>query len=122
MKRRGHKHSPGEKDLMAQVGDVFTKKKLELGAKRAAKELGVSLPSFYNYADGTDLPRMEILLKAQEEWTVKWKHLDPSKILSTRKLAPAEQLLLPLHTVRAKDIEVVAIGPKKSNILQVTLN
>ena len=123
MKRRGHKHSPGEKQLMAQVSDVFTKKIEELGAKRAAKELGVSLASFYNYAAGSDLPRMEILQRAQEKkWTTKWKYLDPSNILSTRNIPPAEQLLLPLSTVRARDIEVVSIKPKKSNVLQVTLS
>ena len=120
--KRGHQHSPGEKQLMAQVSDVFSRKKVEMGAKRAARELGVSLASFYNYVAGVDLPRMEILQRAQEKWTVTWKYLDPSKILSTRKLAAAEQLLLPLNTVRAKDIEVISIRPKKSNILEVTLS
>ena len=122
MKRRGRKHSPGERDLLAQVSDVFTRKKRDLGAKRAANELNICLASFYNYAAGTDLPRMEVLRDAQLKWNVKWKHLDPSEILRTHRITSAEQLSLPLHSVRAKDVEVVAIGPRKSNILQVTLN
>jgi hypothetical protein len=122
LKRRGRKHSPGERDLLAQVSDVFTRKKLELGAERAARDLDVCLASFYNYAAGTDLPRMEVLRDAQVKWNVKWKYLDPSEILRTYRLKSAEQLSLPLHSVRPKDVEVIAIGPKKSNVLQVTLN
>jgi hypothetical protein len=107
---------------LAQVSDVFTRKKHELGAKRAARDLDVCLASFYNYAAGTDLPRMEVLRNAQVKWDVKWKYLDPSEILRTYRLKSAEQLSLPLHSVRPKDVEVIAIGPKKSNVLQVTLN
>lgn len=122
MKKRGHKHSPGEKHLLAQVSDVFSSKIATMGAKTASKQLGVCVASIYNYAAGTDLPRMEVLQKAQERWNVKWEHLDPSEILRTRKLSSAEQLSLPLNSVRAKDVQVVSVEPKKSNILQVTVN
>ncbi len=60
--------------------DVFTKKKKELGAKHAARELNVSLGSFYNYAAGKDLPRMEVLRDAQQKWDTKWPWIDPSEI------------------------------------------
>jgi hypothetical protein len=54
---------------MAQVARVFTAKRKEKGgAKRAAKELGISLASFYKYASGDDLPRMEVLRAAQTKW------------------------------------------------------
>ena len=43
LKKRGPRHSPGEKHLMAQVAKVFRAKKEEKGgARRAAKELGMT--------------------------------------------------------------------------------
>ena len=86
MKRRGPRHSPGEKHLMTQVARVFTLRKKEKdGAKRAAKELGISLASFYKYAAGDDLPRMEVLRAAQQKWKgVKWDLIDVSKLLKKR--------------------------------------
>jgi hypothetical protein len=120
---RGRKHSAATKFLMAQVAREFGKKKDELGARKAATELNVSLASFYNYVNGTDLPRIEVLKEAKEKWKINWQMIDPSQIMLTRNLATAEQLLLPfLHSVREDDVEIVAIGPKRSNILQVTLN
>jgi hypothetical protein len=107
---------------MRQVADVFSEKKRSPGARTAAKELGISLPSFYNYANGTDLPRMEVLRDAQEKWKIDWNLLDPSEILRSRKFIHADQLLLPLDSIREKDVEVVEVGPKKSNVLQITLN
>src|SRR6267143_1861355 len=59
LKRRGSAHTFAEKLLMKQVAEEFTKRRESLGAKEAAKQLGVSVPSFYNYAAGTDLPRVE---------------------------------------------------------------
>jgi len=108
---------------MAEVARAFRKKKDELGAKRAAAELEVSLASFYNYINGTDLPRIEVLKTAQEKWKTKFQYLDPSEIMRIRNLESPKQLLLPfLSSVRQEDVEVVAIGPKRSNVLQVTLN
>lgn len=122
MKTRGRKHSPGEKSLMAQVAEVFTKKKEELGAKRAAKALGIKLPSFYNYAAGTDLPRMEVLMRAHKKWGVRWRHIDPSEFLRTRKVQSAEQLAFSfLEAVREQDVEVVKVGLEGKSILRVAL-
>jgi hypothetical protein len=122
MKRPGAAHTYAEKQLMKQVAAVFTKKKKDPGAAIAARELNVSLASFYNYANGVDLPRLEILKAAQEKWSIEWELLDPSAILKARKLNRAEQLPLPLDSIRAEDVKVVKIGPMKSNILSVTLN
>lgn len=108
---------------MKQVRNVFANKRDRLGARTAAAQVGASLASFYNYANGTDLPRIEVLQAAQEKWGVRWDYLDASELLRKRRVASAEQLLLPVvQSVRAEDVEVVAIGPKKSNILKVTLN
>jgi hypothetical protein len=122
LKKRGAAHTYAEKQLMKQVAAVFSKKKKDPGARIAASELNISLASFYNYANGVDLPRLEILQAAQEKWSVEWELLDPSAILKARKLTRADQLLLPLDSIQAKDVQVVKIGPMKSNILSVTLN
>lgn len=125
MKRRGPRHSPGEKHLMAQVARVFTSKKKEKdGAKRAAKELGISLASFYKYAAGDDLPRMEVLRAAQQRWKgVKWDLIDVSQITEKKELSSPEQYVLSfLQEVRTEDVEIARIGPKGERVLQVLLN
>lgn len=118
MRKQGPRHTYAERQLMRQVADEFKKKKEELGAREAARQLGVSLPSFYNYVKGTDLPRNDVLLIAHQEWKVKWEHLDPSAILKTRKVT-AEQLPLSLTSIRTQDVKIIAIGPKKSNVLSL---
>jgi transcriptional regulator with XRE-family HTH domain len=103
--------------------EVFGKKKQGPGGvKKAAKDLGISPQSFYNYIRGKTLPDIKVLRKASEKWGTKWQYMDLSEVLNVRKLTRAEQLSLPLYSIREKDVEVVAIGPKKSNVLQVTLN
>ena len=52
MKNRGRQHTYAETRLMAQVADEFKKKKTELGAREAAKQLGSCLASFYKYVAG----------------------------------------------------------------------
>jgi hypothetical protein len=121
-KKRGAAHTYAEKRLMKQVADVFAQRKHHPGAKAAAKELDISLASFYKYANGTDLPRMEVLKAAQEKWGITWELLDPSEILKNRKLTSAKQLPLPLDCIRPEDVEIIRIGPKKSNVLRVTLS
>jgi transcriptional regulator with XRE-family HTH domain len=120
---RGRRRPPDAKLVIAQVKEVFGKKKEGPGGvKNAAKELGISPQSFYNYINGKTLPDIAVLRKASEIWKVKWKYMDLSEVLNVRNLTRAEQLSLPLYSIQAKDVEVVAIGPKKSNVLQVTLN
>jgi predicted transcriptional regulator len=125
LKKRGRKHTPGEIQLMSQVARVFTAKLEEKGgAKKAAKELGISLASFYKYASGDDLPRMEVLREAQEKWEgVKWELIDVSQITKKKKIMSPEQYVLSfLQEVRTEDVEIAKIGPKGERILQVLLN
>jgi len=107
---------------MKQVAAVFTRKWSELGtATKAAKELGVNPKSFYKYAHGDDLPRVEVLMAAQDKWKIKWD-LEGSSVLF-RKLKPkvTEQMLLPLiQSVRQEDIEI-EILPGTESSLQVRL-
>jgi hypothetical protein len=123
MKRRGPKRTPGEKELLKQVADVFSEKWKEFGtATRAAKELGINPKSFYKYAHGEDLPRIEVLRAAQRKWKdVRWKFFDPSTLFGNAKPVVPQQLLLPLiQSIRQEDIEI-EILPGTESSLQVRL-
>jgi len=122
VKRRGPKRTPGEKELRKQVAEEFSKKWEELGtAAKAAKELGINPKSFYKYANGDDLPRIEVLRAAQRKWNVKWKFFDRSTLFRNAKPVVPEQLLLPLiQSVRQEDIEI-EILPGTESSLQVRL-
>jgi hypothetical protein len=122
VKKRGRKHSMGEKLLMRQVAEEFKKKLDELGASRAAKQLKVSVPSFYNYAAGTDLPRTEVLWAAHKKWRIDWKYVDLSQFLRGHKVRSAEQLAFSfLEGVREEDVEVSDIRPEGETVLRVML-
>jgi predicted RecB family nuclease len=110
---------------MAQVAKVFSARKEEKGgARKAASDLGISLASFYKYAAGQDLPRMEVLKDAQEKWEgVKWDLIDVSQIVKKKKIASPEQYVLSfLQEVRTEDVEIAKIGPTGDRVLQVLLN
>ena len=123
MKKSGPKHTYAERQLMQQVATVFTKKWSELGTvTKAAKELGINPKSFYKYAHGDDLPRVEVLMAAQEKWKIKWD-LEGSSVLF-RKVKPkvSEQLLLPLiQSVREEDVEVIEVVTGSDSSLRVKL-
>ena len=122
MKKRGPRHTYAEKLLMQQVADEFSKRKKLLGAKEAAGQLGVSVPSFYNYAAGTDLPRIEVLRTAHKKWKIKWDLIDTSTLLRADKPISAEQLLLPLiRSVREEDVEVIEVVGGSDSSLRVML-
>jgi hypothetical protein len=124
LKRPGPRHTFAEKELMKQVAEVFSQRWKELGtATKAAKELGINPKSFYKYASGDDLPRIEVLRAAQDKWKVKWK-LNLMPIALFRKVKPKlpEQLLLPLiQSVREEDIEVVEVVTGADSSLRVKL-
>lgn len=106
---------------MEQVAGVFKRKKDELGAKKAASELGVCLSSFYKYVSGDDLPRMEVLRDAANQWSVRWEGIDPSEILRLRRIRSAEQLVFSfLKDLRAENVEVSRVGPRDGGTLEVT--
>ncbi len=122
MKRRGPKHTFGENLLMKQIAEEFTKRKKDVGAREAARQLGVSLASFYNYAAGTDLPRIEVLRAAHKKWNIKWDLIDTSTLLKATKPITAEQLLLPLiRSVREEDVEVIEVTSGNDSSLRVML-
>jgi hypothetical protein len=123
LKKLGPRHTYAEKLLMKQVATEFTKKWKELGtASKAAKELGVNPKSFYKYADGTDLPRVEVLRAAHKKWKIDWKLIDTSTLLRAEKPISAEQLLLPLiRSIREEDVEVVEVVPGGDSSLRVIL-
>jgi hypothetical protein len=121
--RRGPKRTPGEKELLKQVAEVFSGKWKEFGtATRAAKDLGINPKSFYKYAHGEDLPRIEVLRAAQRKWkNVRWKFFDQSTLFRNAKPVVPQQLLLPLiQSVRQEDIEI-EILPGTESSLQVRL-
>jgi hypothetical protein len=121
-KPRGSQHTYAEKLLMAQVASEFSKKKMELGARKAATDLGVSVSSFYKYAAGTDLPRMEVLRTAHQKWRVRWKHIDPSQFVVHMKFESPEQFALSfLNTLQEKDVKVARIERQGKNILRIAL-
>ena len=122
MKTDGRKHSTAEKFLMKRVAEEFQKKKRELGAKKAARELSVSLASFYNYLAGEDLPRAKVLWDASKKWGIKWPFIDTSEVVRTQNVRTTEQLAFAfLDAVREGDVEIVKIGPVERDVLQVKL-
>jgi hypothetical protein len=120
---RGRKRPADAEFVIAQVKEAFGKKKKELGgAKQAANDLEISQASFYNYVNGKTLPDMGVLKKASEKWGIKWKYIDTSEILPKLRVHTPEQYVFSfLHAVQEKDVEIVRIGPKGHDALQVTL-
>jgi transcriptional regulator with XRE-family HTH domain len=106
------------------VKKEFGKKKDELGSvKKAAAKIGVKPSSFYKYLNGETVPDMQVLRNATNEWGIKWKYLDPSEILSKRNVRSPKQFVFAfLEALQEQDIEIVKVGPREQNILQVTLN
>gem|GEM_PF-1498296 len=123
MKKLGPRHTYAEKLLMKQVAAEFTKKWKELGSGReAAKELGVNPKSFYNYAHGTDLPRVEVLRAAHKKWGIEWNLIDTSVLFRAARPISAEQLVLPLiRSVREEDVEVIEVATASDSSLRVML-
>src|SRR5437763_16655880 len=113
MKRYGSKHTPGELRLLNQVRDVFDEqKKKKNGAKEAVKDLRICRASFYKYARGEDLPRVEVLKAAEEKWGVKWELLDLSQMTEQKEVSSPEQYVLSyLQEVRNEDVQIKKIGP-----------
>jgi hypothetical protein len=123
LKKAGPKHTYAERVLMNQVATEFTKKWNELGtAKKAAKELGIKSYSFYQYAAGTALPRIEVLRAASVKWGIKWNLIDTSTLFRAAKPISAEQLLLPLiRSIREEDVEVIEVAAAGDSSLRVML-
>lgn len=124
MKKRGPRHTYAERLLMSQVAAEFKKKWKELGSgRKAAEELGVNPKSFYKYAEGTDLPRVEVLKAAHDKWKIKWGLIDTSALIKpSEKPVSAEQLLLPLiRSIREEDVEIIEVAAASDSSLRVML-
>ncbi len=123
MADRGRKRLADAEFVIAQVKDQFSKKMKELGSvKRAARALGVSRASFYNYINGKTVPDLEVLRKASEKWGIHWKFIDASQILPKLTVnTPKQYVFSFLDAVRRDDVEILQIGPKGPKSLQVTM-
>lgn len=122
MRTRGRKHTFGEKALLKQVARIFTQKKDEFGAVKAAKLLNISLPSFYNYCNGVDLPRVEVLRDAQQLWSIKWDLIDPSNLVRIEEAKSPEQLKFAfLKALREEDVEIARVKPEGADVLSLEL-
>jgi transcriptional regulator with XRE-family HTH domain len=121
--RRGRKRLAGADFVISQVKNEFEKKARELGgAEKAAKVLGVSRASFYNYLNGKSVPDLEVLRKASVTWGIKWKYIDTSQILPKLTVHTPQQYVFSfLDAVRPQDVEILQIGPKGPKTLQVTM-
>jgi hypothetical protein len=122
-RKRGRKRPAAAQFVIEQVKEKFSQKKEELGAKRAAADLDVSLASFYKYISGETVPDVDVLRRAKKEWDIKWpKLMDPSDILPTEKAYTAEQYIFSfLDALQKTDVEIVDIGPKGYRSLQITV-
>lgn len=88
----------------------------------AAKELGVSRASFYNYLAKTDLPRFDVLQRASEKWNIRFELLDA--VIVPRRRRPGRtseaQLTLPfVEALREQDVRVVKVTAKKPNAVEL---
>ena len=123
IRNRGRKRPPDAEHLLAQVQEQFGKVKERLGAEEAAKQLRVGKASFYNYVNGDTLPDMEVLRRANDIWGFKCKYIDFAEILPKQKAKSPRQLVFAfLQLMRSRDVQVVQVGPRSENVLEVTLN
>lgn len=122
--RPGRKRPADAELLLSQVREKFGIKRDELGSvKKAAAQLGVKPSSFYNYLKGKTVPDLQVLRTATEKWGIKWMYLDPSEVLPKQKVRSPKQFVFAfLDALQEQDIEVVKVGARGQNVLQVTLN
>jgi hypothetical protein len=121
-KRPGRKRPPDAELLLSQVKEVFEKKKDELGAEKAAKQIDVGLASFYNYAKGKTIPDFEVLRRVHEKWGIKWRYIDTSEILPIRKVRTPEQAVFSfLKALDEDDVEISHVGTEGETVLHIKL-
>jgi hypothetical protein len=117
--QKGRKRPADAELLLGQVSEVFKAKKEELGIEKARRQVKVCLSSYYKYMRGENVPDIDVLRAATNEWGIKWKHLDPYEILKRRKVDSAKQLVFSfLSEVKENDIEVVHVEPNGA-VLQI---
>jgi len=105
--KKGRKRPADAELLISQVRDRFGKKKDELGAKKAAKQIGVCLASFYKYVKGETLPDFEVLRRAHHEWGIRWKYIDTAEILPIKKVkSPRQAVFAFLKALDDDDVKI----------------
>ena len=129
-KKPGRKKRPrttSEKLLMNEVSEKFGRVMKDRGwnVERAAKELGVSRASFYNYWNKDDLPSFEVLKRAHDLWELTFAHIDfggrrPSPVPVREE--PRQYVLPFIENVRERDVEVIKAKSVKPDTLQLTVN
>jgi hypothetical protein len=127
-RKRGRKKRPrttAEKLLLTEVSEKFGAKKATMGAGAAARDLKVSLASFYNYINKKDLPSFEVLKRAHDLWKQDFSYIDFGS--TSRTLSPSErdqprQYVLPfIKGIHENDIEVVRAKAVKPDSLILTI-
>jgi hypothetical protein len=123
MKKRSGRKRPADAELLiSRVREVFKKKKDELGAVRAAKQIDVGLASFYNYVNGKTLPDFEVLRRVHERWGTKWQYIDTAEILPIRKVRTPEQAVFSfLKALHEDDVEISQVGTEGETVLHIKL-
>ena len=94
--------------------------------RKGARELAVSLASFYNYLNQDDLASFEVLERAHARFGMTFEHIDfganARKALGPVPEKPRQYILPFLQSVRENDIEVIATKPVKPDTLQITVH
>lgn len=113
---------------MVEVSEKFARVMKDRGwnAEKAAKELGVSRASFYNYWNKNDLPSFEVLKRAHDRWKLDFKYIDFGE--KNKRVAPSEikeprQYVLPfIENVRESDVQIIRAKSVKPDTLQLTVH
>jgi transcriptional regulator with XRE-family HTH domain len=130
-KKPGRKKRPrttAEKLLMNEFAEKLASlmQDRRLSVEAAARELGVSRASLYNYRNKNDLAGFEVLKRAHDLWDFTFQYVDFA--VGARRLAPSEEdrprqyVLSFIQGVQERDVEVVRAKPVKPDTLQLTVN
>lgn len=130
-------HTTADKRLMSEVSDKFRyeiSKRFKGKARvaQAAKGLGVSRASMYNYIGRRDVPGLDVLQTAHEKWGLDFEYGDlklnaeffrrHKAERSPSETRQAHQYVLPfLEGLREEDIEVIEVSPRKPSSVEVRL-
>jgi hypothetical protein len=128
-RKRGRKKRPrttAEKLLMAEFSKKLLLKMEKEGwnAKKTAVELQISLASFYNYRNKTDLPSYEILKRSHDLWGWNFQYIDfaeRSPRAPSDEEQPRQYVLPFIESVHESDIQVIRAKPVKPDSLELTV-
>lgn len=128
-RKRGRKKRPrttAEKLLMAEFARKL-QSKAEIDGWNAAKVAGklkISLASFYNYRNKTNLASYEVLKRAHDLWGWNFEYMDfgePSAKAPSETEAPRQYVLPFIENVHESDIQVIRAKAVKPDTLLLTV-